>query len=48
MTNKQITGVVILGLSVGVLFYMYNGYIKPRMEAKADLQSGKLTTIKTK
>ncbi len=42
MTNKQIIGLVILTASVGALFYVYNGFLKPRLEVDALVKEGKI------
>lgn len=41
MTSKQIFGVILLGVSVGALVYIYKGYLKPRLEVDAEFNSGK-------
>lgn len=47
MTNKQILGVAILGLSVGALFYIYNGFLKPRLEVDSAFKAGKNAPTQT-
>jgi hypothetical protein len=48
MTTKKVFGIVLLGLSVGALVYLYKGYLKPRLEVDAEFNSGKSsTTTKT-
>ena len=41
MTTKKIIGIVILGASVGLLVYIYKGYLKPRIEVDNEVKSGK-------
>ena len=40
METKKIIGIVMLGTSVGLLVYLYKGYLKPRMEVYAQIKSG--------
>ena len=41
METKKIIGIVMLGASVGLLVYLYKGYLKPRLEVDADIKAGK-------
>jgi len=53
METKKIIGIAMLGISVGILVYLYKGYLKPRLEVDAEIKSGKTaptnitTTTKT-
>ena len=52
MKTKNIIGIVMLGASVGLLVYLYKGFLKPRMEVDAEIKSGittppKITTTTT-
>jgi len=40
METKKIIGIVMLGASVGLLVYLYNGYLKPRLEVNAEILAG--------
>jgi hypothetical protein len=40
METKKIIGIVMLGVSVGLLVYIYKGYLKPRMEVDSEISSG--------
>lgn len=35
MTSKQTIGIILLGASVGALVYLYQGFLKPRLEVDA-------------
>jgi hypothetical protein len=50
METKKIIGVLLLGASVGLLVYLYKGYLKPRLEVDAEAKSGatSLTTTTKK
>jgi hypothetical protein len=41
MQTKKIIGIAILGVSVGLLVYLYKGFLKPRLEVDAEVKSGK-------
>ena len=41
METKKIIGIVMIGASVGLLVYLYKGYLKPRLEVDADIKAGK-------
>jgi hypothetical protein len=41
METKKVIGIVILGASVGLLVYIYKGFLKPRLEVDAEVKSGK-------
>jgi hypothetical protein len=47
MTTKKIIGIVILGASVGLLVYIYKGYLKPRIEVDNEVKSGKTSPTTT-
>jgi hypothetical protein len=47
MTSKQITGIFILGISVGALVYIYKGFLKPRLEVYNEIKSGKTSPTQT-
>lgn len=47
MTTKKIIGIVILGTSVGLLVYIYKGYLKPRIEVDNEVKSGKTSPTTT-
>lgn len=40
MKTKNIIGIFMLGASVGLLVYIYKGYLKPRLEVDAEINSG--------
>jgi hypothetical protein len=40
METKKIIGVAMLGVSVGLLVYLYKGFLKPRLEVDAEIQAG--------
>jgi hypothetical protein len=40
MKTKNIIGIVMLGASVGLLVYIYKGYLKPRLEVDAEINAG--------
>jgi uncharacterized membrane-anchored protein YhcB (DUF1043 family) len=48
METKKIIGIVILGVSVGALVYLYKGFLKPRLEVDKEFNDVKasLTTNK--
>lgn len=50
METKKIIGIVMLGASVGLLVYLYKGYLKPRLEVDAQILAGATspTTVTTK
>lgn len=47
METKKIIGIVMLGASVGLLVYLYNGFLKPRLEVDAEIKSGKTSPTTT-
>jgi hypothetical protein len=47
MTNKKIFGIVLLGASVGALVYIYQGFLKPRLEVDAEFKAGKNAPTQT-
>jgi len=47
METKKVIGIVILGASVGLLVYLYKGFLKPRLEVDADIKSGKFPPTPT-
>ena len=47
METKKIIGIVIISASVGLLVFLYKGYLKPRMEFDSDVKSGKISTKPT-
>lgn len=47
METKKIIGIAMLGISVGLLVYIYKGVLKPRLEVDAEIASG-ATSPKTK
>lgn len=47
MTNKQILGVAMLGVSVGALVFIYKGFLKPRLEVDAEFKAGKTSPTQT-
>jgi hypothetical protein len=46
METKKIIGIALLGISVGLLVFIYKGYLKPRLEFDAEVNKVKdsLTT----
>jgi hypothetical protein len=38
MTQKQITGIVLVTISVGALVFLYKGFFKPKQEVEAEFQ----------
>jgi hypothetical protein len=50
METKKIIGIIILGTSVGLLVFLYKGYLKPRIEVDNEAKDGKIspTTTTTK
>ena len=38
--TKKIIGIIMLGASVGLLVYIYKGYLKPRLEVDAEIKAG--------
>ena len=47
METKKIIGIVMLGASVGLLVYLYKGFLKPRLEVDADIKDGKTSKPET-
>ena len=47
MNTKKIIGIIILGASVGLLVYIYKGFLQPRMEVDAEIKSGKTSPTTT-
>ena len=47
METKKIIGIVMLGASVGLLVYLYKGFLKPRLEVDAEIKSGKTSPTTT-
>jgi hypothetical protein len=50
METKKIIGIIMLGASVGLLVFIYKGYLKPRLAVDKEVQAGTLplsTTAKT-
>lgn len=48
MEGKKIVGIIMLGASVGLLVYLYKGFLQPRMEVDAEIKEGKTSpTITT-
>lgn len=47
METKKIIGIVILGASVGLLVYLYKGFLKPRMEVDKEVKDGKTSPTTT-
>jgi len=39
MEKKKIIGIVMLGASIGVLFFLYKGYLQPRLEVDKEAKS---------
>ena len=44
MGTKKIIGIAILGISVGALFFIYKGYLKPRLEVDKEAKSKAIST----
>jgi hypothetical protein len=40
MKTKNIIGIVMLGASVGLLVFIYKGYLQPRLEVDAEIKAG--------
>lgn len=40
MGTKKIIGIVMLGASVGLLVYLYKGYLKPRIDVDKEIKAG--------
>jgi len=40
METKKIIGIIMFGTSIGLLVYIYKGYLKPRLEVDAEVQAG--------
>jgi hypothetical protein len=40
METKKIIGIVMLGASIGLLVYLYQGFLKPRLEIYSETNSG--------
>jgi hypothetical protein len=47
METKKIIGIVMLGASVGLLVYLYKGFLKPRLEVDNEIKSGKTSPTTT-
>ena len=47
METKKIIGIVMLGASVGLLVYLYKGFLKPRLEVDSEIKSGKTSPTTT-
>jgi hypothetical protein len=47
MTTKKIIGIIVLGASVGLLVFLYKGYLQPRMEVDNEVKSGKTSPTTT-
>ena len=49
METKKIIGIAILATSVGLLTFIYKGYLKPRLEVDKEIKDGLIspTTIIT-
>jgi len=47
METKKIVGIIMLSASVGLLFYLYKGYLKPRIEVDNEVKSGKTSPTTT-
>jgi hypothetical protein len=47
MTNKQITGIFLFGISIGALVYLYGGFLKPRLEVYKEVKEGKTSPNQT-
>jgi hypothetical protein len=47
MESKKVIGIIILGASVGLLVYLYKGYLKPRIEVDNEIKSGKISPTTT-
>lgn len=47
METKKIVGIIILGASVGLLVYLYKGFLQPRMEVDAEVKDGKTSPTTT-
>lgn len=43
METKKIIGIAMLGISVGLLVYIYKGILKPRLEFDAEISSGAIS-----
>lgn len=39
MTNKQVTGLVLVVVGVGALTYLYKGYFKAKKEAESEFNN---------
>lgn len=46
METKKIIGIIMLGVSVGLLVYIYKGYLKPRLEVDAEIKAGATSPTK--
>lgn len=44
MEKKKIIGIVMLGASVGLLFFLYKGYLKPRLDVEKETKSKAVST----
>jgi hypothetical protein len=47
MQTKKIIGIVMLGASVGLLVYLYKGFLKPRLEVDNEIKDGKTSPTTT-
>ena len=47
MESKKIIGIIMLGASVGLLVYLYKGFLKPRMEVDNEVKNGKTSPTTT-
>jgi hypothetical protein len=43
MENKKIIGILMLGVSVGLLVFIYKGYLKPRLEVDSEVKAGTIS-----
>jgi len=48
METKKIIGIVMLGASVGLLVFLYKGYLQPRIEVDNEAKDGKTSPTTTK
>jgi hypothetical protein len=47
METKKIIGVIMLGASVGLLVFLYKGYLQPRIEVDNEVKNGKTSPTTT-
>ena len=40
METKKVIGIIMLGASVGLLVFIYKGYLQPRLAVDAEIKSG--------